>query len=123
MDMMVSDESPSQISDKIKDLLFAKSAILEEMKSTVSRNVKLSLASGKFVQDEALKEEIKDEVSQNAVIDDRGVKSAYNKAMELLNRKLDAEIDKTAPPPPPTGPTSRARLGRCLTVAWPRALW
>ena len=26
MDMMVSDESPSQISDKIKDLLFAKSA-------------------------------------------------------------------------------------------------
>ena len=26
MDMMVSDESPSQISDKIKDLLFSKSA-------------------------------------------------------------------------------------------------
>ena len=26
MDMIVSDESPSQISDKIKDLLFAKSA-------------------------------------------------------------------------------------------------
>ena len=26
MDMMVSDESPSQISDKIKDMLFAKSA-------------------------------------------------------------------------------------------------
>ena len=26
MDMMVSDESPSQISDKIKDILFAKSA-------------------------------------------------------------------------------------------------
>lgn len=26
MDLMVSDESPSQISDKIKDLLFAKSA-------------------------------------------------------------------------------------------------
>jgi hypothetical protein len=26
MDMIVSDESPSQISDKIKDILFAKSA-------------------------------------------------------------------------------------------------
>ena len=26
MDMMISDESPSQISDKIKDILFAKSA-------------------------------------------------------------------------------------------------
>jgi hypothetical protein len=26
MDMMVTDESPSQISDKIKDILFAKSA-------------------------------------------------------------------------------------------------
>ena len=26
MDMMVNDESPSQISDKIKDMLFAKSA-------------------------------------------------------------------------------------------------
>ena len=82
-------------------LLFAKSAILEEMKSTVSRNVKLAFAVGKFVEDEKLKKEINNEVAQNAVIDDRGVESAYNKAMELLNRKLDAEIDKTAPPPPP----------------------
>ena len=82
-------------------LLFAKSAILEEMKSTVSRNVKLSLAQGKFVEDDALQNEIKEEVAKNAVVDSRDSSSAYNKAMELLNRKLDSELDKTDPKPAP----------------------
>jgi hypothetical protein len=82
-------------------LLFAKSAILEEMKSTVSRNVKLSIAQGKFVEDDKLKNEIKEEVGKNAVVDNRDESSAYNKAMELLNRKLDKELDKTAPMPVP----------------------
>jgi hypothetical protein len=37
MDMIVSDESPSQISDKIKDLLFAKSAEkIDEFRPVVS---------------------------------------------------------------------------------------
>ena len=81
--------------------LFAKSAILEEMKSTVSRNVKLTLAQGKFVEDDALKNEIKKDVSQNAVVDSRDSSSAYNKAMELLNRKLDEELKNTSPPSPP----------------------
>ena len=78
-------------------LLFAKSAILEEMKSTVSRNVKLSLAQGKFVEDDDLKDQIKKEVASNAVVDTRDSSSAYNKAMELLNRKLDKELEKTQP--------------------------
>ena len=82
-------------------MLFAKSAILEEIKSTVSRNVKLTLAQGKFVQDEALQEEIKKQVGQNAVADTRDSSSAYNKAMELLNRKLDKELEKTEPTPAP----------------------
>ena len=82
-------------------LLFAKSAILEEMKSTVSRNVKLSLAQGKFVEDKALQDEIKKEVASNAVVDTRDSSSAYNKAMELLNRKLDEELKKTEPVPQP----------------------
>ncbi len=82
-------------------MLFAKSAILEEMKATVSRNIKLSLAQGKFVKDEKLQEEIQKEVSQNAVADTRDSTSAYNKAMELLNRKLDKELEKTEPTPAP----------------------
>ena len=37
LDMIVSDESPSQVSDKIKDLLFAKSAEkIEALRPSVS---------------------------------------------------------------------------------------
>jgi len=40
LDMIVADESPSQISDKIKDLLFSKSAEnIETLKPSVSADV------------------------------------------------------------------------------------
>ena len=40
MDMIVADESPSQISDKIKDMLFSKSAEkIDAFRPTVAANV------------------------------------------------------------------------------------
>lgn len=40
MDMIVSDESPSQISDKIKDMLYAKSAEkIDDYKSSVASSL------------------------------------------------------------------------------------
>ena len=40
LDMIIADESPSQISDKIKDLLYAKSAEkLGEVKPTVANSM------------------------------------------------------------------------------------
>ena len=59
MDMMATDESPSQISDKIKDLLFTKSA--ERVDA-----FKTDVANGVFgdvdVEDEELDDEVVDEV-------------------------------------------------------------
>jgi hypothetical protein len=40
MDMIAADESPSQISDKIKDILFAKSAEkIDELRPAVSASI------------------------------------------------------------------------------------
>ena len=59
MDMMATDESPSQISDKIKDILFTKSA--ERVDA-----FKTEVANGVFgdvdVEDEELDDEVVDEV-------------------------------------------------------------
>ena len=59
MDMMATDESPSQISDKIKDILFTKSA--ERVDA-----FKTDVANGVFgdvdVEDEELDYEVVDEV-------------------------------------------------------------
>ena len=59
MDMMATDESPSQISDKIKDMLFQKSA--ERVDA-----FKTDVANGVFgdvdVEDEELDDEVVDEV-------------------------------------------------------------
>ena len=59
MDMMATDESPSQISDKIKDILFTKSA--ERVDA-----FKTDVANGVFgdvdVEDEELDDEVVDEV-------------------------------------------------------------
>ena len=59
MDMMATDESPSQISDKIKDMLFQKSA--ERVDA-----FKTDVANGVFgdvdVDDEELDDEVVDEV-------------------------------------------------------------
>ena len=59
MDMMTTDESPSQISEKIKDILFTKSA--ERVDA-----FKTDVANGVFgdvdVEDEELDDEVVDEV-------------------------------------------------------------
>ncbi len=40
MNLMVTDESPSQISDKLKDMLYAKSATkVDDIKSTVANSL------------------------------------------------------------------------------------
>jgi len=54
MDMIVSDESPSQISDKIKDLLFAKSA---ERVDSLNPHIANSL----FGEDESEELEVEEE--------------------------------------------------------------
>jgi len=59
MDLMVSDESPSQISDKIKDLLFAKSA---EKIEAIRPDVAASVFDDPF-----------DQVEDEVVIDDEEV--------------------------------------------------
>jgi len=53
LDMIIADESPSQISDKIKDMLFAKSAEkIDAFRPSVSANV-----FGDGVSDEGENEE------------------------------------------------------------------
>ena len=49
MDMMATDESPSQISDRIKDMLFAKSA---ERVDTFRPNVASSVFDGEQPEEE-----------------------------------------------------------------------
>ena len=55
MDMIINDESPSQISDKMKDLLFAKSAEKVETARPVVAN---SLFGDQEVEDEIDDEEV-----------------------------------------------------------------
>ena len=67
MDMMATDESPSQISDKIKDMLFQKSA--ERVDA-----FKTDVANGVFgdvdVEDEELDDEVVDEVEDEVETED-----------------------------------------------------
>ena len=59
MDMMATDESPSQISDKIKDILFTKSA---ERVDAFKTDVANGLFGDVDVEDEELDDEVVDEV-------------------------------------------------------------
>ena len=67
MDMMATDESPSQISDKIKEILFNKSA--ERVDA-----FKTDVANGVFgdvdVDDEELNDEVVDEVEDEVETED-----------------------------------------------------
>ena len=65
MDMIINDESPSQISDKMKDLLFAKSAEKVETARPVVAN---SLFGDQEVEDEIDDEEV-DEVDAETEIE------------------------------------------------------
>ncbi len=61
MDMIVADESPSQITDKIKDILFAKSA---ERIDTIKPVVAGSMFGSDEAEVEAEEEEISSENSE-----------------------------------------------------------
>ena len=64
MDLLVSDESPAQVSDKIKDILYSKSA--EKIKD-VRRDVANSLFDDGEVEDsEETTDEVDTEVEANA---------------------------------------------------------
>jgi len=57
MDLMISAESPSQISDQIKDVLFAKSAErIEALKPVIANSM--------FGEDDEVEEEISDETEE-----------------------------------------------------------
>ena len=63
MDMMATDESPSQISDKIKDMLFAKSA--ERVDA-----FKTDVANGLFGDVDLEDEDLEDEELDNETVDE-----------------------------------------------------
>ena len=63
MDMMATDESPSQISDKIKDMLFAKSA--ERVDA-----FKTDVANGVFGDVDLEDEDLEDEELDNETVDE-----------------------------------------------------
>ena len=63
MDMMATDESPSQISDKIKDMLFAKSA--ERVDA-----FKTDVANGLFGDVDLEDEDLEDEELDNDTVDE-----------------------------------------------------
>ena len=68
MDMMATDESPSQISDKIKDMLFAKSA---ERVDAFKTDVANGLFGDVDLEDEDLEnDEIVDEVEDEVETED-----------------------------------------------------
>ena len=65
MDMIIGDESPSQISDKMKEILFAKSAEKIETARPVVAN---SLFGDQEVEDEIDDEEVVDEVDAESEV-------------------------------------------------------
>ena len=64
MDMMATDESPSQISDKIKDMLFAKSAErVDAFKTDVANGVFGDVdLEDEDLEDDEIVDEVEDEV-------------------------------------------------------------
>jgi len=62
MDMIIADESPSTVSDKIKDILFAKSA----EKIDAAKPEVASQAFGQEADSEATEAEVQDAVTDNA---------------------------------------------------------
>ena len=72
MDMMATDESPSQISDKIKDMLFAKSAErVDAFKTDVANGVFGDVdLEDEDLEDEELDDEVVDEVEDEVETED-----------------------------------------------------
>ena len=73
MDMMATDESPSQISDKIKDMLFQKSAErVDAFKTDVANGL---FGDGVDVEDEDLEDEELDNETVDEVDDETEVEA------------------------------------------------
>ena len=66
LDMIVSDESPAQISDKLRDILYAKSAEKVETARPIVAN---SLFGNQEVEDEIDDEEVVDEVDAESEVE------------------------------------------------------
>ena len=79
--------------------LAAKKNILLNIKALVSRKMSYELAQPKkMLEQPQAGSELEEETLRFK--DNRDLTSAYNKALELLNRELDAQLDATAPPEP-----------------------
>ena len=72
MDMMATDEAPSQISDKIKDMLFAKSAErVDAFKTDVANGLFGDVdLEDEYLEDEELDNETVDEVEDEVEAED-----------------------------------------------------
>ena len=86
MDLLVSDESPSQVSDKIKDILYSKSA--EKI-----TNVRPEVASSLFDDEEELEdsEETTDEL-ETEVEDDSEVEANVDTEVEENDAEPTAKL-------------------------------
>ena len=84
-------------------MMQAKGKIVEGMKTSVARSITLSLAQGQFKNKPELKDKLNKAIQTEAMTpsDTQDANSAYNKAMKLLNIKLDKEIAKEKPKPIP----------------------
>ena len=83
MDMMVSDESPSQISDKIKDLLFAKSAERVD-------GHRPDVASSLFGDEES---EVESEVDGDTEVDAEAETDVEAEAETEVEAEADTEVE------------------------------
>ena len=83
MDMMATDESPSQISDKIKDMLFAKSA--ERVDA-----FKTDVANGLFGDVDLEDEDLEDEELDNETVDEVEVEDEVETEDET---EVEAELE------------------------------
>tara|TARA_R100001082_G_scaffold95023_1_gene62130 strand:+ start:22 stop:294 length:273 start_codon:yes stop_codon:yes gene_type:complete len=83
MDMMATDESPSQISDKIKDMLFAKSA--ERVDA-----FKTDVANGLFGDVDLEDEDLEDEELDNETVDEVDDETEVEAEDET---EVDAELE------------------------------
>ena len=84
MDMMVSDESPSQISDKIKDILFAKSAEKVE-------GYRPNVASSLFGDEES---EVESEVDGDTEVDAEAETDVEAEAETEVEDELEVPSDE-----------------------------
>ena len=85
MDMMATDESPSQISDKIKDLLFAKSAERVD-------GYRPDVASSLFGDEEP---EVDDENEVDAEVDTDVEAEAYTEVEAEVEEVPSDEVEKS----------------------------